>query len=238
MGETWQQEYALAAQRHWEAGDYNEAVALLDVILGQDPDYGTAHTWRVAVILDQLGRPPAQEVAKLTESAERGVALRPDWPEAHLVKSRLALAVGETTTAKRAAEAAIALDPTNAKAHIAMGDAYNQASEVTKASEHYVQASHHGSSDEAVERLENLIDLGAFKSIGLTGLGAGSWFTYRFATGVAAGDAVVAVVVFLLIVAALAAALWVGAVAYRRRAQRDLTPEAVALLAAQIPPGP
>jgi tetratricopeptide (TPR) repeat protein len=243
MGRTWQQEHALAAQRFWEAGNYNEAVALLDEILVHDPDYGTAHTWRVAVILDQLGRSPVQQAAKLTKHAERGVELRPDWPEAHLVKSRLALAVGETATAKRAAEAAIALDATNAEAHLAMGDAYNQASDVTKASEHYVQASHHGSSDEAVERLKNLIDLGVFKGIGLFGLFVGAWFFYSgTVTGVSSGDGiadlVVALLLFVLFLAAVAAALWVGAVAYRRRAQRDLTPEAVALLAGRVPPGP
>jgi tetratricopeptide (TPR) repeat protein len=107
------------------AEDVDRAIALFQQALAQDPTYGAAQAglgeayWaRNSLIQD------TQWVQKARESCLRAVAMKADWPEAHLLLGRIDSASGQPQQAVEEFQKALAIDPFSIEAHTRLGEAY------------------------------------------------------------------------------------------------------------------
>jgi Flp pilus assembly protein TadD len=123
-----------AAQAHYEAGRFDEAIRLLQKVLEQDPKSSEAH--------NSLGLALARQrrFAEALASYQRALALQPDYADALRNIAQVLVEGGAPEEAIRALEHARKLEPDNADTLVALGPLYNMLNRPDLAAERFQES--------------------------------------------------------------------------------------------------
>ncbi len=164
----------------WRTGALRDAVAEVDRLIAQAPFMPEAHASRAGIIVENAtmsGRrkAAAKYVDDARTSAERAVALAPDWPSGHVMAGRVALVGGNWLKARSHAKEALRLDPELAAAHELLGASAHASGDLNSAGDHFVRAGRLDPDQSTVDRLRSLR-----RPLGWGAL-IGFWVLYRVA---------------------------------------------------------